>query len=82
MTPKKSKVFYYKNEDGSVFVRVDFTRLNYQFCYTDSIDYRLLGSMTDRIEPRLLRMGLIKTNEKTYQNFLSKNNLTNKYHGN
>ena len=81
MTPKKSKVFYYKNEDGSVFVRVDFTRLNYQFCYTDSIDYRLLGSMTDRIEPRLLRMNLKKTNEQAYKNFLSKNNLINKNYG-
>lgn len=82
MNPKKYKIYYYKSEDGSVFARVDYNQLNYQMITKDGIDYRLLGSASDRVEPRLLRMGLNKTTEKAYQNFLSKNNLTNKYHGN
>lgn len=79
---KKHKVVYYKNKEGNLFYRIDYTDLNYQVTTENQIDYRLLGSNTDRIEPRLLRMNLKKSNELAYQNFLSKNNLTNKYYGN
>lgn len=79
---KKHKVVYYKNKEGNLFYRVDYTDLNYQVTTENQIDYRLLGANTDRIEPRLLRMNLKKSNELAYQNFLSKNNLTNKYYGN
>ena len=76
---KKHKVIYYKNKQGNLFYRIDYTDLNYQVTTDNHIDYRLLGSNTDRIEPRLLRMNLKKTNEIGYLNFLSKNNLTNKH---
>lgn len=76
---KNHKTVYYKNKEGNLFYRIDYTDLNYQVTTDNHIDYRLLGSNTDRIEPRLLRMNLKKTNEIGYLNFLSKNNLTNKH---
>lgn len=79
---KKNKIIYYKNKLGSLFYRIDYTDLNYQVLTENQIEYRLLGSNTDRIEARLLRMNLNKTNEKTYLNFLLKHNLNNKTHGN
>lgn len=79
---KKHKTVYYKNKEGNLYYRIDYTDLNYQVTTENQIDYRLLGSNTDRIEPRLLRMNLKKTNEQAYKNFLSKNNLINKNYGN
>jgi hypothetical protein len=79
---KKIKVIYYKNKQSTLFYRINYTDLNYQVITDNQIDYRLLGSHTDRIEARLLRMNLNKTNEKAYLNFLSKHNLNNKTHGN
>lgn len=63
---KKISLKYYRDASSSEIAEIDYNELKTKHVTKEGIFYRLLGSIEDRIEAYLMRIGYVKINSVTY----------------
>lgn len=67
----KEKIVYYRGEDDSVLVSINYTSLVYIKYTKDKVERRAMGSDTDRTEAYFLYIGFSKTTKQKFEELLN-----------
>ena len=68
---KKIKDFFYKSNDNTFAVKIDYNNLFYEHYSFQNIERRLLGAVNDRIEAYFIRKKYFKITEKEFNVLLT-----------
>lgn len=68
---KKIKDFFYKSNDNTFAVKIDYNNLCYDHYSFETTEHRLLGAVNDRIEAYFIRKKYIKITEKEFNVLLT-----------
>lgn len=66
----KDKIVYYRNQDNSEVVVINYTQLRYVKITKDGQKVYPMGSVTDRTENYLLYIGYLKSTQKKTEEIL------------